>query len=169
MNMENAQFAVTAVCLGNICRSPMAEAVLRTTFAAAGMSDSVTVSSAGVSRWHVGEAADTRAAAALAARGYRSEHRAREFTAEWFDSSDLVLAMDSENYRALAKLDPGDGAELAMIRSFDPRLADVPAPDPRLDVPDPYYGGELGFAEVLDMLEAAAGGVVATVRARLSP
>ncbi|MDQ1305613.1 MAG: low molecular weight protein-tyrosine phosphatase [Actinomycetota bacterium] len=168
--MEKASpFVVTTVCLGNICRSPMAEAVLRAKFADAGLSGAVEVVSAGVSRWHVGEAADRRAAAALAARGYRSEHRAREFTAEWFDSSDLVLAMDSDNYRALAKLDPGDGAELAMIRSFDPALADLPPPDPRLDVPDPYYGGERGFAEVLDMLEAAAGGVVAAVRARLNP
>ena len=145
----------------------MAEAVLRDKFAAAGLSEVVTVASAGVSRWHVGEAADTRAAAALAARGYRSEHRAKEFTAESFDTSDLVLAMDSDNYRALTKLDSGDGAELAMIRSFDPVLADLRPPDPRLDVPDPYYGGDQGFTEVLDMLEAAAGGVVASVRDRL--
>jgi len=145
-------FRICLVCLGNICRSPMAEVVLRSTLDRHGLTE-VVVDSAGTGGWHVGEPMDTRAAAALAAAGYDgSRHRARQFDSGWFAERDLVLAMDRENLRALRRIAPPD-ADVRLLRSFDP---DAPE---GAEVPDPYYGGEEGFATVLAMVEAAAEGV----------
>jgi Protein-tyrosine-phosphatase len=146
-------FRVCLVCLGNICRSPMAEVVLREVLDRRGLSDVVTVDSAGTGGWHVGEPMDERAAAALAAAGYDgSRHRARQFDRRWFAERDLVLAMDRQNLSALRRLAP-EGADVRLFRSFDP---DAPQD---AEVPDPYYGGPEGFARVLEMVEAAAEGV----------
>lgn len=147
------RFRVCVVCLGNICRSPMAEVVLRAVLDRNGLSDVVAVDSAGTGGWHVGSPMDERAAAALARAGYDgSGHRARRFEARWFAERDLVLAMDRENLRALRRMAP-QGADLRLFRSFDP---DAPE---GAEVPDPYYGGPEGFARVLEMVEAAAEGV----------
>lgn len=126
---------VEIVCTGNICRSPIAEVVLRAKLAAAGIDD-VEVTSSGTGAWHAGDPMDPRAAAALRRRGYDgSAHRARQFRPGWFADRDLVLAMDSGH---LAELGPE-------ARLF----ADT-------DVPDPYYGGDAGFDEVLAQIEKAA-------------
>jgi protein-tyrosine phosphatase len=150
-------YRICFVCMGNICRSPMAEVVMRSMVLQAGLEDQIELCSAGTGGWHVGDSADQRARATLAARGYDGEsHRAQQFAADWFDDNDLVLAVDESTYAALRSLDPGAAAEkLWLLREFDP-LADGD-----LDVPDPYYGGQRGFDDVLDMVERSCRGLIA--------
>ncbi|WP_326823294.1 low molecular weight protein-tyrosine-phosphatase [Streptosporangium sp. NBC_01756] len=146
-------YRVCVVCMGNICRSPMAEVVLRKALADHGLDGIVTVDSAGTGGWHQGHPMDERAAATLAENGYDgSSHRARQFLANWFGQVDLVLAMDEENLRALRRLAP-PGSDVRLFRSFDP---DAPA---GAEVPDPYYGDREGFADVLTMVRAASDGL----------
>jgi protein-tyrosine phosphatase len=158
----DGRLRVIVVCLGNICRSPIGEAVLRDRVRTAGLGDRVDVESAGTGGWHVGDPADPRGQAALARAGYVLQHRARRFDPDWYDDADLVLAMDSENRAALLRMAPDTDAarRVRMMRAFDPRLAGRSDDDPLLDVPDPYYGGPDGFDAVVGMLEAAADGVV---------
>jgi protein-tyrosine phosphatase len=153
-------YRVTVVCLGNICRSPIGEAVLRQRIAAAGLADRVVVDSAGTGDWHIGHPADPRALATLDAAGYPHDHVARQIAPHWMDGIDLLLAMDEANYRDLQRMLPSDGPELRMMRAFDPALSDAPEPSPDLAVPDPYYGDADGFVEVLHMIEQAADGLV---------
>ncbi|GAA3712404.1 low molecular weight protein-tyrosine-phosphatase [Nonomuraea antimicrobica] len=146
-------YRVCLVCMGNICRSPMAEVVLRRTLENRGLGGSVVVDSAGTGGWHAGDPMDERALEILARHGYDgSAHRARQFTEGWFDRYDLVLAMDRDNLSNLRRLSPA-GARVRLFRSFDP------ASPERAEVPDPYYGGREGFEEVLGLVEAAAEGV----------
>lgn len=159
-------YRITTVCLGNICRSPMAEAVIRARVDDAGLTDLVRVDSAGTDGWHIGEDADPRALQTLRAAGYDLVHAGRQITTEWFlepGSPDLLLTMDSSNYDTVLALAPDDASRdrVRMMRSFDPQLSGLAPGDPRLDVPDPWYGDHDGFAEVLAMLEAAAAGLVA--------
>lgn len=140
----------------------MAEVVLRKILDDHGLGDRVTVDSAGTGDWHRGSPMDARAAEILADHGYDgSRHRARQFLRDWYGQVDLVLAMDTDNLRALRRLAP-DGADVRLFRSFDPA-----APEGS-EVPDPYYGEQEGFAEVLEMVEAASEGLakylVATLR-----
>lgn len=168
---SDQRYRITVVCLGNICRSPMGETVLRDRIETAGLSDRVVVDSAGTGTWNLGNPADARARAALDQHGYGSAtaHRARQITPTWFAEIDLVLAMDQSNYADLERLIARSGIdpELRMMRSFDAGLTHLPEPGPGLDVPDPYYGGAGGFAEVLRMIEDAADGVVRHVGSRL--
>lgn len=167
---RSTPFRITAVCLGNICRSPIAEAVIRDRATTAGLGSLVTVDSAGTGDWHLGHGADPRSLSTLANHGYQLEgHIARRIDADWFDGLDLVLAMDSMNYRDLLALAAMTDSEpdLRMLRSFDPALAHLEAPHPELDVPDPYYDGQDGFRAVLSMIEAAAGGLASDLVERL--
>ena len=162
----STDYRITTVCLGNICRSPMAEAVIRARVDDAGLGAQVRVDSAGTDGWHIGEDADPRALQTLRAAGYDLAHSGRQITAEWFvepGRPDLLLTMDSANYSAVVALAPDESARerVRMMRSFDPALASLVPGDPRLDVPDPWYGDHDGFADVLAMLEAAADGLVA--------
>jgi protein-tyrosine phosphatase len=143
---------IAVVCLGNICRSPMAAAVLRHKLAEAGLADQVTVTSAGTGDWHVGAAADRRARAALRARGYDDTHTARQFGRDDFAAHDLVLGMDAANLRDLRRMAP----EGAQVRLFDTD-----------DVPDPYYGDAKDFDAALDQIERAADALIADLRAQL--
>lgn len=127
----------------------------------------VVVSSAGTAGWHVGEPADRRARAALRRNGYDDEHSAQRFTRGHAEHYDLVLAMDANNHSDLSALLTDAGADLRMFREFDPDLAHINGPDPQLDVPDPYYGADSGFDEVLTMIESAADGLVSHLRTRL--
>ncbi|MFB9253097.1 low molecular weight protein-tyrosine-phosphatase [Sphaerisporangium melleum] len=146
---------VCLVCMGNICRSPMAEVVLRRVLDDHGLSGEVVVDSAGTGGWHAGMPMDERALSTLSSRGYDgSTHRARQFERAWFGERDLVLAMDGDNLRELRRLAPAS-ADLRLFRSFDPA---APA---GAEVPDPYYGGIDGFLDVLTMVEAAAQGLAA--------
>jgi protein-tyrosine phosphatase len=138
------QYRIELVCLGNICRSPMAHVVLEARLADAGLDDRVTVSSSGTGDWHVGHPMDRRAAATLTTAGYdATRHRARQWAGN--DPStgpDLVLVMDAQNLA-----DVGGASDRVMLfREFDQL-------EPGSDVPDPYYGGDSGFEEVLAMVE----------------
>jgi protein-tyrosine phosphatase len=150
------------VCLGNICRSPTAEAVMRALVREAGLDGEIEVESAGLGDWHVGQGPDRRAAEAASRRGVRLDGAARQVRASDFEEFDLLLAMDRENLRGLRALAPdAEAAEkVRMLREFDPESAG--APD--LDVPDPYYGGPHGFETVLDQVEAACRGLLDTLR-----
>ncbi len=152
---------VVVVCLGNICRSPMAAAVFRSRIADAGLSDVVEVDSAGTAGWHVGGPADARAAATLERHGYDTTHTARQLGAHDLADHDLILVADDSNHTDVTDLarTPDEVAKIAMIRSFDP-TADADA-----TIPDPYYGDGDGFEQVLGMIERAADGFVAQVRA----
>lgn len=136
----------------------------------AGLGDVVVVDSAGTGDWHRGGPADPRSLATLAANDYDLDgHIARQITAEWFDSLDLVLAMDSSNFQNLQVIADQAGVQpdLHMLRAFDPALAHLSQPHPELDVPDPYYGGDDGFTDVLRMIEQAADGLMTQLPARL--
>src|SRR4051812_44362615 len=143
------------VCLGNICRSPIAEVVMRSMLRARGLGDHVEVSSAGTGDWHIGECADERTIAVLARHGYDgSRHRAQQFSRDFFEANDLVLAMDVANVAALRRLAPdGESDKVRLLREFDAEATGT-------DVPDPYYGGADGFDDVLVMVEAACAGLV---------
>jgi protein-tyrosine phosphatase len=151
------------VCLGNICRSPTAEGVMRHLLSEAGLQDRVEVDSAGTGGWHVGAPPDERATAAARQRGIALDGEARRFDVADFDRYDLILAMDAENRRDLELLAPDDGAraKVRLLREFDAASAGAPAD---LDVPDPYYGGARGFDDVLDLVEAACRGLLETIR-----
>jgi low molecular weight protein-tyrosine phosphatase len=161
---SDTRYRVCFVCTGNICRSPMAEAVLRHLVTEAGLSDHVEVWSAGTGDWHVGDDADHRALSTLRGRGYDLRHRAQQWQAADFDRADLILALDRGHYRALRRLaPPGEQDKIRMLRSYDPDAGDD------LDVPDPYYGDVAGFGHVLDLIETACEGVLAEIRTGLSP
>jgi protein-tyrosine phosphatase len=149
-------YAVALVCLGNICRSPMADVVLQERLVRAGLDDRVSVASCGTGDWHVGHPMDPRAAATLEAAGYDpTRHRAQTLDASWFERFDLVLAMDGSNLadvRALRGSTP-DPDRAMLFRSLDPV-------DPGSEVPDPYYGGDAGFEEVLAMVERTTDALV---------
>ncbi len=151
---------VCFVCLGNICRSPTAEGVLRSQLQRHGLSQRVQVESAGTADYHVGALPDHRARAAAAARGVQRNSRARQFVREDGQRLDYVLAMDRANLDALAASAPSAEAraKLRLFRSFDP------AAPPGAEVPDPYYGGADGFEHVLDLCEAAAECFIAQLR-----
>lgn len=148
-------YRIALVCLGNICRSPMAHAVLTDRLAAAGLADRVSVVSAGTGDWHVGEPMDRRAAALLADEGYDgSAHRAQQVTPSWLTDHDLLLAMDRENLRDLRALaDDADPERVRLFGDFDPR-------EPGAEVPDPYFGGDEGFPAVLAMVERTSDALV---------
>jgi protein-tyrosine phosphatase len=157
-------FRVCLVCMGNICRSPMAEAVLRHQLDEAGLGGEVAVESAGTGSWHVGEGADRRAMRALREGGYDLQHRARQFEPDWFNRYDLVIALDRMNLADLQEMAPDESTakSLRLLRSYDPALEGAYEDD--LDVPDPYYGGGDGFARVLAMVESACRGLVDEIR-----
>ncbi|MBB1252453.1 low molecular weight protein-tyrosine-phosphatase [Streptomyces alkaliterrae] len=159
---------VCFVCTGNICRSPMAESVLRARVAEAGLADAVVVSSAGTGGWHAGEPADHRAVSVLEEAGYGTEHAARRFEASWFDTTDLVIALDSGHQQALRRLagDSRDAAKVSLLRSYDP-TAHPGTDGTGLDVADPYYGDRSDFETVLAQVEAAAPGLLEAVRREL--
>lgn len=155
------QYRIALVCLGNICRSPMADVVLATRVAEAGVDDRVAVVSAGTGDWHAGDPMDHRAAALLTAEGYdASRHRAQQVLASWLDEQDLVLAMDRDNLRDLRALGEADPARVRLFRDFDPE-------EPGGEVPDPYYGGDAGFRTVLAMVERTSEALVTAVTAAL--
>jgi protein-tyrosine phosphatase len=146
---------VLFVCTGNICRSPTADGVMRRLVSEAGLQNSVRVDSAGTHDYHVGEPPDARAREHARRRGYDlSGLRARQVTMEDFDSFELILAMDRGHLEILRRMAPPQHRhKLRLFMEF--------AGDRRTDeVPDPYYGGPAGFERVLDMVEAAARGLL---------
>lgn len=156
---------VLFVCLGNICRSPLAKAIFEDRARARNVLDRFRIDSCGTGHWHVGRPADARSIAIAGARGTNltsTSHRARQVDADAdFDAFDLILAMDQSNKSNLIGLGAPE-ERVVLLRAFDPDLADRAAigPDHALEVPDPYYGGEDGFARMHDMLDAACEGLL---------
>jgi low molecular weight protein-tyrosine phosphatase len=145
------------VCLGNICRSPSAEGVMRRLVRERGLEAEIEIDSAGTGGWHVGSPPDARATEAARRRGTELAGSARRFDPQRdFERFDLILAMDAENRRDLLALAPDDEAR-RKVRMFRPG---------DLDVPDPYYGGDDGFEEVLDLVEDAARELLDELRPR---
>ena len=149
------------VCMGNICRSPTAEGVMRRLLADARLTG-IEVESAGTGGWHAGEPPDERATVAARRRGVTLEGAARQVRADDFRKFDLLIAMDRANLgELLAQAPDEDAAEkVRLLREFDP--ASAGAGD--LDVPDPYYGGDRGFETVLDLVEASCRGLIDGLR-----
>jgi protein-tyrosine phosphatase len=151
-------YRIGVVCLGNICRSPTAEVLLRAELAQAGLDGKVVVDSAGTGDWHLGEAMHPGARAELARRGLDGTgHRARQIAPSWLADYDLLLAMDGRNLASLRRMaadDPDLAGRIQLMLSFDPEAA------AGAEVPDPYEGNEAEFAEVFELLEPAAQAVV---------
>jgi protein-tyrosine phosphatase len=162
-----ARARVLFVCLGNICRSPTAEGVMRTLVDREGLQDAIELDSAGTGAWHVGSPPDARATAAARARGIALEGSARRVRPEDFLDFDLLVAMDGENLRELRRLAPGEAEreKVRLLREFDP--ANAGSAD--LDVPDPYYGATGGFEQVFDLVSAACAGLLDEIRAGRVP
>lgn len=152
---------VCFVCLGNICRSPTAEGIMLAMVRDGGLQDSIAVDSAGTSSYHVGEGADPRSAQTATRFGVTLVSRSRQFVVSDFDDFDYIVAMDRANLRALTQLSrtAEDRARLSLLLSHDDT-----ADDP--DVPDPYYGGRDGFADVFAICERGCAGLLATIRAQ---
>lgn len=153
---------VLFVCMGNICRSPTAHGVFRNIVAEAGLADRIEVDSAGTHAYHVGEPPDARAMSTARKRGVDlSDLRARSASRSDFENFDYVLAMDRENLEVLRRLCPrGQEEKLRLFLDFAPDLG-------RREVPDPYYGGAMGFERVFDMVEEAARGLLEEIRGRV--
>jgi protein-tyrosine phosphatase len=150
------------VCLGNICRSPTAEGVMRSLVAAEGLEDQIEIDSAGTGAWHVGNPPDRRAAAAASAQGVTLSGAARQIEPEDFERYDLILAMDASNLRDLRALAPSAETRerVHLLREYDP----AGGGERDLDVPDPYYGGEDGFGTVFSLVQAACRGLLEEIR-----
>lgn len=148
------------VCLGNICRSPTAEAVMARLIRDENLESEVEIESAGTGDYHVGEPPDARSAAAAKRRGVVLRGQAAQFGRNDFDRFDLVLAMDRHNkanIMAIAR-DDDDRRKVHLLRDFDP------ASPKGSEVPDPYYGGDRGFETVLDVCEAGCRGLLDYLR-----
>ena len=151
MQKNGAQVSVVFVCLGNICRSPLAEGVFRHLVRERGLQDRFDIDSAGTSAYHEGEAPDERSAATARRRGIELSGRSRPLRRPDLDHFDYVIVMDRENHAAVARLAAAGvpRARVHMLREFDPDA------NGDLDVPDPYFGGSQGFERVQDMVERA--------------
>jgi protein-tyrosine phosphatase len=153
-----APHRILFVCLGNICRSPMAEGVFRRVVAEEGLTDRFVIDSAGLGDWHIGQAPDHRAQKAARSRGMDiSGQAARQVVDEDFDRFDLLLVMDGSNLDELRARAPHEAR--GKIRPF---LDFAPHADTK-DVPDPFFGGTEGFDHALDLIEAAAHGLLASL------
>jgi len=150
---------VLFVCLGNICRSPTAEGVFRHLVEREGLTDSITIDSAGTGAWHIGDPPDSRAQATAHQRGIDlSGQRARQVADGDFTRFDYVIAMDRSNHVTLTALaPPGTRDRIRLFLDFAPEIGER-------EVPDPYYGGPDGFDIVLDMVEAASRGLLGDIR-----
>ncbi|MFM1824099.1 MAG: putative low molecular weight protein-tyrosine-phosphatase [Planctomycetota bacterium] len=159
-NRPAEPFRIVFVCTGNICRSPAAENVFRHFAAREGLADMLEIDSAGTGGWHEGEAPDRRSQRALRDRGYPVDGRARALVGADYARWDLFVCMDRGHVREVV----AEGApreRVVLLRSFD----DARSHD---EVPDPYYGGEDGFDDMMTMIEAAMSGLIARVRDELA-
>ena len=158
---QSTKVKVLFVCMGNICRSPTAHGVFRYLVAEAGFEARIEIDSAGTHGYHVGEPPDERATETALARGVDiGDLRARRAEPEDFLYYDYILAMDQDNYHSLARICPrGMERKLLLLMDYAPDLR-------RREVPDPYYGGQQGFDQVFDLVEAAARGLLADITRR---
>jgi protein-tyrosine phosphatase len=147
--------SILFVCLGNICRSPVAEGIFRHVAQKAGILDSLIIDSAGLGSWHVGQPPDQRAQDALASRGISiADLRARQVTQEDFERFDLILAMDRANRKGLEKLAPKSAQhKIRLLMDCAPSLTVH-------EIPDPFFGGKEGFDYVVQLVDAASRGLL---------
>lgn len=150
---DESQISVLFVCLGNICRSPTGEGVLRHVVAQRDLSDQILIDSAGTIGFHTGKPADPRMQTAAQRRGFDLTSRSRKIIYKDLETFSLIIAMDRENLADIQAMHPEPASSIRLLSSF----LDDSWPQ---DVPDPYYGGEAGFEYVLDMIEAAAPAIV---------
>ena len=157
---ENKKIKVLFVCMGNICRSPTADAVFRHLVKEAGVDHMIDVDSAGTHAYHIGDPPDHRAQNTAQQRGYKMHDlRARAVQPNDFEEFDYILAMDKENLSLLQQRSPQQ--HLSKIQLFMQYSTQA---DPDVEVPDPYFGGHQGFELVLDMVEEASQGLLAHLR-----
>ena len=159
-NSDHRRTSVLFVCLGNICRSPLAEGVFRQLVDEAGLSERFEIESAGTGAWHVGERPDARAEMVASQHGVQLLSTARQVTADDLHRFDWIIAMDRENLRALRRMADSSGskAEIHLLRAFDPAGGSD-------EVPDPYYGGASGFETVYEMVHRACEGLLKRLKA----
>lgn len=162
-----APVRILFVCLGNICRSPSAEGVVRAQIEQQGLESMIQVDSAGTAAWHIGKSPDPRAVDSASARGYSmAALKARQVSEDDFDQFDYILAMDSDNLSALESIKPQHfGGHLGMLLDFLPEQSPL---NSYAEVPDPYYGGGKGFELVLDLIESAGTTLLQQVQQRLA-
>ncbi|GAB6119312.1 low molecular weight protein-tyrosine-phosphatase [Dysgonomonas termitidis] len=149
------EYNILFVCLGNICRSPAAEGILKRMVREHGLQDKISVDSAGTSGYHDGDLPDHRMRQHGARRGYKFDSLSRRFTSRDFDRSDVILAMDDSNYHNIMRLAPDLESEKKVYR-----MADFSKRFGHDHIPDPYYSGADGFELVLDLLEDACEGLL---------
>lgn len=160
----NSTVKVCFVCLGNICRSPLAQGVFEALVKEEGLQDRIIISSAGVSAWHVGNPPDGRMQQTARDHGINLNSRARQFQSSDFQQMDLVLAMDHSNLSALKQMstEPELQDKLFLFRSFDPQHNND------LEVPDPYYGGSKGFEAVYQIVDRTCPKVLDHLKVQLA-
>lgn len=153
---------VCFVCLGNICRSPLAQGVFEKCVRDEGLEDQIRVASAGTGNWHIGSPPDGRMQETANKHGLQLNSRGRQFQSADFDNFDLILAMDDSNLILLEQLcpDPKKAENLKLFRSFDPEGHGD------LNVPDPYYGGGKGFETVYDIVNRTCPKILEFLKAR---
>lgn len=162
--MQERKIGVLFVCLGNICRSPLAEGVFRHLVERDGLGDRFDIDSAGTSDYHIGDSPDPRTVEEARRRGLALSHAARQVASEDLDRFDYIIAMDASNLGKLERIAKQyrGRAELHLLRAFDEDARDD------LEVPDPYFGGPDGFSDVHDMIERASEGLLAHIRAEFA-
>ena len=150
---------VLFVCLGNICRSPLAEGIFKKLVKEAGLESFIVSDSAGTSRWHIDEPPDTRSIQIAEKNGIQLEHLGRQINRTDMNRFDYILAMDNENFEEILRLqhpDPFQKAKVMRMRDFDNQQSGA-------DIPDPYYGGQNGFQIVYDLLEESLSNFLHTI------
>ncbi|TQJ34240.1 protein-tyrosine phosphatase [Arthrobacter sp. SLBN-122] len=165
MNSASSAYRVITVCTGNICRSPMAELMLKAALEREGLDRLVEVDSAGITGYEAGRPIDPRAARRLAATQLTSEdHVAREWEPGWFRERDLILALDIDHYAWLSEAAPDQESldKIRMLRSFDPGMAERDRLDQGIE--DPWYGGHADFDAVWHQIHAALPGLVQHIK-----
>ena len=166
----NEKYKILFVCLGNICRSPAAEAVFRDRVEKAGLAGRFEIDSAGLIGYHAGDGADPRMKAHAARRGYRLDSISRPVAPEDFDRFDRIVGMDDRNLRELRRLGRKTESEAAICMAPTGqwraicKMTDFCRKSDCTEVPDPYYGGDAGFELVLDLIEDASDGLLERIR-----
>jgi protein-tyrosine phosphatase len=150
------------VCLGNICRSPAAEAAMISILVKEGLEGKITVDSAGTSAYHAGEKADRRMREHGQKRGLNLASRSRQFISEDFENFDLIIVMDNSNYNNVMSLDINNKYGDKVVK-----MTDYCSEHVEKEVPDPYYDGETGFEKVLDMVENGCENLLKQMRSKV--